>query len=189
MAAKRWFTVSLVAVSLLVFVGCSFEKSDSRDVVPHDAESGGQTLDEMNASLVEAFPGVHVSRLSSSDGPNLKGNTGYSLTFDVDPDRTIVDGAAFVDFVVESVWSVRDGYMPNSQISISVSTSSPEGYDVVAAAAEAGWVASREPNPQDFSDVAIVLTADKEWGAHNRDRLGPWPGDAPEIPTGVTASK
>lgn len=188
MAARRWFAVSTVAVGVLALTGCAFGGGGSTSDVPHDAASGGQTLSEMRESF-DALPGIVVSDIVGGDKPNVKGNTGYAVALEVEPGYAITDGAALVDFVVASVWSVREGYMPNARIDISVRTSSGEGFDVAAAAAKAGWTQDAATTPSAYSSASIEVADSKDQGARNLERLGSWPGDAPEVPTGVTAQE
>lgn len=185
MAAKRWFALSLVAASILALTGCAIGGGGAGEGIPHDAASGGQTLAEMRESL-DALPGISVSEITGGDRPNVKGNTGYAVALEVEPGYAIADGAALVDFVVASVWSVREGYMPNARIDISVRTSSPEGFDVAAAAQQAGWVQDAATAPSAYSSASIEVAESKEQGARNVERLGSWPGAAPELPSGVT---
>ncbi|MCI1017494.1 hypothetical protein HWD99_02535 [Microbacterium sp. C5A9] len=185
MAARRWLALSAVAVSVLALTGCAIGAGDRGSDVPHDAASGGQTLSEMRDSL-EAVPGIVVSDIAGGQKPNIKGNTGYAISLEVEPGFAIADGTAFVDFVVASVWSVREGYMPNARIDIRVRTSAEGGFDVAAAAAQAGWARDVDTTPKPFSAAAIDLTDSKEQGARNRERLGSWPGDVPAAPTGMT---
>lgn len=188
MAAKRWFALSAVAVGVLALTGCAIGGASSESDVPHDAASGGQTLSEMRDSF-DALPGIVVSDIVGGDKPNVKGNTGYAVALEVEPGYAIADGAALVDFVVASVWSVREGYMPNARIDISVRTSSGGGFDVAAAAAQAGWAQGATTTPSSYSSAAIEVTDSKDQGNRNLERLGSWPGDAPEVPTGVTVQE
>lgn len=169
-----------VVAGLLVAVGCS---PTARPHIPHEATEGGQTLAQMR-SAIESIDGIRVLNLRGGGPPNIKQNTGYDLTIEIESGVRITDGAALVDFLVESIWSVREGYMPNAQIAIRVRA--VDGYDVHVAAAEAGWVSAREADPSDYSRVAIVLSESKPEGAANRERLGPWPGEPPAIPAGIT---
>ncbi|KQQ68536.1 hypothetical protein [Microbacterium sp. Leaf320] len=188
MAARRWSALSVVAVGVLALTGCAFGGGGSDSGIPHDAASGGQTLAELRESF-ESIPGITVSDIAGGDKPNVKGNTGYAIGLEVEPGFAIADGAALVDFVVSSVWSVREGYMPNARIDIRVRTSSSGGFDVGAAAAQAGWVRDSTSSPKPYSTAAIDLMEDKDQGASNRERLGSWPGDVPEVPTGVTVQE
>lgn len=190
MAAKRWFALSAVAMSVLALTGCAFGGGGggAQNDIPHDAASGGQTLAEMRDSF-DAIPGLVVSDIVGGERPNVKGNTGYAVALEVEPGYAIADGAALVDFVVASVWSVREGYMPNARIDISVRTSSGGGFDVAAAAAQAGWAKDAATTPSSYSSASIEVAEGKEQGASNVERLGSWPGEAPEPPTGVTVQE
>lgn len=185
MAAKRWLAVSAVVASVLALAGCISTGSAKSDV-PHDAASGGQTLDEMK-TLLGSIDGIGVADITGGERPNIKGNTGYSVTLDVSDGYTIVDGAELVDFVVASVWSVREGYMPNATIDIRVRMPAGSSFDVAAAAASAGWTTATDTTAREFSSVVVPVSTSKDQGASNLERLGEWPGAVPEVPRGVTA--
>lgn len=188
MAARRSLAVSALALSVLALAGCGLGAGGSQSDIPHDAPSGGQTLSEMRESL-EALPGIVVADIAGGQKPNIKGNTGYAIGLEVEPGYAIADGAALVDFVMASVWSVREGYMPNARIDIRVRVSSSEGFDVGAAAAQAGWARESVSSPRAYSTAAIDLAESKDQGVRNLERLGPWPGDVPVAPTGVTVQE
>ncbi|WP_261166944.1 hypothetical protein [Microbacterium sp. Marseille-Q6965] len=155
------------------------------DQIPHDAPSGGQTLAQMQESLTE-IPGLTITTPGGGT-PNVKGNTGYDFTVEVQPGHAIVDGPALVDFLVRSAWSVRDGWMPNAQISISVQAEPGSGFDIGPTAAEGGWVAPRDWVVSDSGYSRVPIPVDESKGAENRERLGPWPGEVPAVPANVTA--
>ncbi|WP_091230957.1 hypothetical protein [Microbacterium sp. 3J1] len=188
MAAKRWLSISAVALGVLALAGCSLGAGPADDGIPHDAASGGQTLTEMRSSL-DAIPGVVVTEVVGGDKPNVKGNTGYAVSLEIEPGYAIADGAALVDFVVASVWSVREGYMPNARIDIRVRTAPDAAFDVASAAAEAGWVADAAPRPSTYSAASIDVGDAKDQGAKNLERLGSWPGDVPAAPTDITVKE
>jgi hypothetical protein len=162
--------------------------------IPHDAKSGGQTLSEMQKA-VRSIPGLDID----ADGggrPNIKGNTGYAFDIKLDPAYEIVDGQALVEFLARSAWSVRDGYLPNATIDITVLSDKARPFDVRAAAEQSGWATHWAVTPDNgFSTVSIYTYADAEQGSEtqvtqgkkNRARLGPWPGAVPSIPDGITA--
>lgn len=185
MAVNRLLTASAVVVSVLALTGC-MGGGQPQPELPHDAPSGGQTLSEMR-SVLGSIDGIRVSDVTGGGKPNVKGNTGYSVTLDVADGYTIIDGAALVDFVVASVWSVREGYMPNATIDIRVRMPQGGAFDVAAAAASAGWVSGASTNPRAFSSVPVPMSPSKEQGASNLERLGDWPGAVPAVPGGVTA--
>ncbi|MFJ4044521.1 hypothetical protein ACIPV2_02120 [Microbacterium sp. NPDC089987] len=174
-------------VSIVTFVGCAARTDRPSDTIPHDAPSGGQTLAEMQDSL-GSIPGITVTDASSAP-PNIKGNTGYSIDLEVQPGYTVLDGPALVDFVVASVWSVREGYMPNAQIDISVSMPPGGVFDVAAAAVESGWAKEARLPAGERSTVGVLLNPNKDQGARNLERLGSWPGDVPDAPGGITAQE
>lgn len=185
MAAKRWHLLSALTIGALALVGCTAGGSAARDDIPHDAPSGGQTLDEMRASL-DALPGIAVSDVVGGVKPNIKGNTGYAVSLEVEPGYRVADGPALVDFVIASVWSVREGYMPNARIDITVRTEEGADFDVAAAAAAAGWAPDAGTTPSAYSAVSIEVGDAKEQGGRNLERLGSWPGDVPDAPGGIT---
>jgi hypothetical protein len=188
MAARRSLALSALVVTVLALTGCGLGAGGSQSDIPHDAPSGGQTLSEMRDSL-ESIPGIVVADIAGGQKPNVKGNTGYAVGLEVEPGFAIADGAALVDFVMASVWAVREGYMPNARIDIRVRVSSSEGFDAGAAAAQAGWARDSTSSPSSYSTAAIDLAESKDQGARNLERLGPWPGEAPEMPTGVTVEE
>ncbi|MCM3659065.1 hypothetical protein M3147_17560 [Agromyces mediolanus] len=155
------------------------------DPVPHDAATGGQTLQQMTNSL-DTIPGLSWD-VTGGGRPNIKGNTGYAVHVTVQPGHRIVDGPALVTFILESVWSVREGYLPNSEVSISVDAGTGSAFDVAAAAADAGWTdpADAPPDASGYTRAAVVMDDDSP----ARERLGGWPGDVPAVPADVTATE
>jgi hypothetical protein len=178
---ERWIAAVVVIGGIASVAGCAQAR---RDDIPHDAPSGGQTLTEMKAAVSE-IPGLSVD-VSGGGAPNVKGNTGYDIAVTVAPGYRIVDGPALITFLTESAWSVREGYMPNAQISVSVTAGAGSDFDAAVAAAEAGWLEPREPVPSSngFS-VAAISVRD---GSSARERLGEWPGDVPVVPSDVTST-
>lgn len=178
---ERWIAALLVVGGIASLTACTQAR---RDDVPHDAPSGGQTLSEMRTAVSE-IPGLAVD-ITGGGAPNVKGNTGYDIAVTVAPGYRIADGPALIDFLTESAWSVREGYMPNAQISISVTDAPGGDFDAAAAAAEAGWIEPREPVPgSNGFTVAAISVRD---GSPARERLGDWPGAVPAVPTDLTAA-
>ena len=175
--------VAAVAV-LLALAGCGAPHGPRHDI-PHDAASGGQTLRQAQAAIA-SIPGLSID-VDGGGPPNIKGNTGYDVRVTVAPGYRIVDGPALVTFLMESVWSVRTGYLPNTQITVSVDTGDGPEFDVDAAATEAGWVEHGEPVPGQTSFSLVNVRTDD--GSPARERLGDWPGDVPDVPRGVTAQR
>lgn len=187
-----------------VLAGCSILTPYPE--VPRDAERGGQTQADLDATL-SSIPGLTFATASGSE-PNVKGNTGYTFALALDPDYEIADVGALVDFLVASAWSVRTGYMPNSTIDISI-TVGPEPaelVDLVAGGEEAGWVpaesqphgldtddggSARDDNPDGYTKLTVWIdshnvtdpSTDTRGAVANRDRLGEWPGSVPALPT------
>ncbi|MDR6691116.1 hypothetical protein J2X55_002028 [Microbacterium sp. 1154] len=135
---------------------------------------------------MDQIPGLTID-FQGGERPNIKGNTGYDIAVTVDPGYRIVDGPALVTFLTESAWSVRDGYLPNTQVSLTVTDDPANGFDVAKAAAAAEWIEPRGPvSAPDGFTVANVNTVE---GSPARVRLGDWPGQVPAVPTGVTAAR
>lgn len=183
MAPKRWLATIAVVAVLAVTTGCA-SRPRPIDTVPHDAADGGQTLQQMADSL-GTIPGLTFD-VTGGGRPNIKGNTGYAVTVTLQPGYRILDGPALVTFIVESVWSVREGYMPNAEIAISVDAGAGSTFNVAAAAADAGWTDPIGP-PADSSGFtrAPIVVYD---GSPARERLGDWPGDVPAIPADLTTA-
>jgi hypothetical protein len=171
-------------VVLVALAGCGAPGGPRHDI-PHDAESGGQTLRQAQAA-VSSIPGLTID-LAGGEPPNIKGNTGYDVRVTVAPGYRIVDGPALVTFLVESAWSVRTGYLPNTQITVSVDTGDGPEFEVDAAAAEAGWVERGEPVPGQTTFSLVNVRTDD--GSPGRERLGDWPGDVPDVPRDVTVRR
>lgn len=191
--------VALVALVALGLAACAEgPRATGADEIPHDASSGGQTREEAEAAL-GAIPGIALRELSGGERPNLKGNTGYSVTLELDPSHVIVDGAELVTFVAETVWSIREGWMPNTDIGIWMVAGPDTDVDITAAAHEAGWTErtrstqsepGSEGNPDGVTGVSLWVRPDDDdrTDTRNRQRLGDWPGEVPPIPEGVTAA-
>jgi len=154
------------------------------ETVPHDAPFGGQTKHEFLNNL-RSIQGIDVVGVDGGDPPNIKGNTGYDFRFRLTPGYEIDDAPGFVSYVIESAWAVRDGYLPNAQISISVTAGSGSTFDIAEAATDAGWTEndSSPPSSTGYSRVSI----DMRDGSPARERLGPWPGPVPTLPPDLTA--
>lgn len=195
--------LAATAVAVTSWTGCSNSESLSEERargIPEEAPAGGQTLAEAKAAL-ESIPGLILNELYCSDGPNAKGNTGCSVHLELEPDHEIVDGPELVTYVVETVWSIREGWMPNVDIRIWMTAGPDADFDIVAAAYETGWTVLErtrgfdpggELNPEGKSNVAVPVTPPDSPGhrpvdARNLERLGEWPGDAPDAPEGLTA--
>jgi len=193
--------------AVLLLAGCSLEPYPE---IPRFAESGGQTQDELDARLA-GIPGLVFTTAAGSE-PNAKGNTGYGYDLVLDPAYEIADAPALVDFLVESAWSVRDGYMPNTTVAIRLDAGPlpTDKIDIVAAAEVAGWVPvgsqshrigedggslPEYDNGSTSVDIWLALESISEKRAvqrgsiANRDRLGDWPGDAVEAPAGMVVPR
>lgn len=192
-------------LAAMVLAGCTATPDPK---IPHDAEAGGQTQSQLDAELA-SIVGLTVTSAAGSR-PNVKGNTGYAYALVIDPAYEVADVAGLVDFLVASAWSVREGYMPNSTIDISVSVGAEptELVDLVDGAEQAGWVpegsqphgldpsnggSERQFNPGGTTKVTIWIdsqnvsdpSSDTRGAVANRERLGDWPGDVPELPAGL----
>jgi len=178
---NRWIAAAIVISGIAALSACTQAR---RDEVPHNAPAGGQTLSEMQAAVSD-IPGISVD-IAGGGPPNVKGNTGYALAVTVDPGYRITDGPALISFLIESAWSVRDAYMPNAEISVSVKDETDSSFDASAAASEAGWIEPLDPPPGGAGFT--IAAVDIRDGSPARQRLGDWPGDVPAVPTNVTAA-
>ena len=107
----------------------------------------------------------------------------------------MADGAALVDFFVESAWSVRDGFMPNCTVDLRMVVQPGDEFNIELAAIDAGWIPRESviPFPTSeggFSSAQVWVDlentrAESRGAVANVERLGPWPGDAPVFPEGV----
>lgn len=188
MAADRWIVLAVIGAGILAATGCA--PSAARHDVPHDAPSGGQTLKQMRSALA-GIPGLRVVEADGGGKPNIKGRTGYDVRFELEPGYTIADGAALVDFVVASVWSVREGYMPNTYVTVAMNAPVAEDFSIARSAEDAGWVKDPviPPGQHTYTAVDVDLMEYTPEGVRNRERLGPWPGAVPRLPGGITAGK
>lgn len=177
-------------VALLILAGCTFPEG-----VPRNAPSGGQTQAELDAKLA-TIPGLFFEKASGST-PNVKGNTGYGYRLTLDPDYRITDPEGLVDFLVRSAWSVRDGYQPNTEIKIALFGVPEDNLNLGIVGEQSGWVPVGARSIIDVADngytsaTVSVNTRPGHYaavggGVANREELGPWPGDAPELPAGLT---
>lgn len=120
---------------MLPLAGCSL---DPYPEIPRDAPSGGHTQSQLDTTL-GAIPGLTVENAAGSVS-NVKGNTGYGYDLTLDPGYEVADGAALVDFLVESAWSVRTGYQPNTTIEIRFSGVPGDDFQATIAALDDGWI-------------------------------------------------
>ncbi|MGO4144619.1 hypothetical protein AB4Y77_05995 [Paenarthrobacter sp. YAF11_1] len=183
---------ALAAGILLSLAACTppILEPTPAQTIPHDAASGQKLAEAREA--IEAIPGISVTNFTGGNDPNIKGNTGYSIWFRVDPGYTLQAGDVLVDYIVRNVWSVGEGYMPNTQIQISSSTADGEPLiDLSAAGVGSAWTGGPASAPSQHSTIIIPLSADDPDGARNISLLtkdGPWPGVTPKpLPDNVTA--
>ena len=191
---RRYGRMLLIAgIAAVTLSGCSLQPHPE---IPRNASRGGQTQAQLDARLA-TIDGLTVTNASGSK-PNARGFTGYGFDLELQPGYRIADPAVLVDFLVESAWSVRDGWMPNATVEIRLFGDPAEPVDLVEAAQEAGWVPpsleSRGPAANGFTDVSIWVTVDTagsatNGGPKNRARLGAWPSDAPAVPSGMVVVK
>src|SRR5699024_10147532 len=119
MARVRNVRVYLAALALpLLLSGCAIP-DEKNPHYPHDAPSGGQTIEEMEASIA-ALEGIESVESFGEDSLNIKRNTGRSLKIVLDPNYAISDGEAFVTFLAESLWATREGYKPNTYLTLNI---------------------------------------------------------------------
>ncbi|WP_354230175.1 hypothetical protein [Arthrobacter bambusae] len=191
---KPTFNRAAVAAGILLsLAACTMPilEPTPAQTIPHDAATG-QTLAEAREAI-EAIPGISVTNFVGGNAPNIKGNTGYSVSFRVDPGYTLQAGDVLVDYIVRNVWSVGEGYLPNTQIQISSSTADGEPlFDLESAAAGSGWIPPVSPDPSQHSSVVVQLNPDDSAGARNLEMLtkdGPWPGPVPKPLSATVAVK
>ncbi|XBH20465.1 hypothetical protein V5R04_09420 [Jonesiaceae bacterium BS-20] len=189
----RFALVPIVALAILLISGCLATPSPTgkNPNFPHDAPAGGQTFAQMEESIA-MLPGIVTAEISGYEQLNLQGNTGVGIDLELDPGYQIVDGPALLTFLIESAWSVREGYMPNTSISVSFSTDGDFDVDANVYAYEAGW--DDELQPTERSEWNFGFSRANVWlrnigqdtqGQKNLLRLGQWPGPVPEVPQGA----
>ncbi|MPV51197.1 hypothetical protein GCG21_14520 [Pseudactinotalea sp. HY160] len=197
MGSRRSFLrAGLAGIMVLGLAGCGGpEDTWSNADLPHDAPSGGWARADME-SAIRALPGIEDVSISGWE-PNTKGNVGVALRFSLAAGYTVGRGPALITYLVESAWSVRQGYMPNAAITIAVRSSPEDPFDGPAAARAAGWLPAGGDlgrfNPETGYSVTEVwlpghdgVRADSGLGAReNLDRLGTWPGPVPATPDGL----
>ncbi|WP_271985879.1 hypothetical protein [Pseudoclavibacter terrae] len=161
--------------------------------IPRDAETGGQTLVELEDTL-NSIEGLTFSDVGGSD-PNIKGNTGFGMKVTLEEGYQLANPGALLVFLTESAWSVRDGYMPNIAVEIRYTGPVDDGIDMTAVGIETGWVPSTSSTPggadNGFTSVSVPVadSATEKGVPENAVRLGPWPGDVPEVPTGMVVER
>ena len=176
------------AASTLVLTACSLPSGKNPNY-PHDAPVGGQTIVEMEQSVV-ALPGIESVETQGHNSLNIKGNTGRHIKVVIEPGYVVADEEAFATFLVESLWSVREGYMPNASLQLSITANPEDEFSIGAAVIAAGWrepdAHTRPPTDEGWSSTAVDVserTSGSQWGIKNLERLGDWPGTVPEPPT------
>lgn len=183
-----WLT-ALAAGILLALTACAVPAPTPRETIPHDADTG-QTMAEAREAI-DAVPGISVTGFAGGGPPNVKGNTGYSVQIAIDPGYTVLYGDLLVDYIVRNVWSVGEGYMPNTQIQISARTADGEPFfDLSTAGVGSAWMGGQPSAPSQHNTIIIPLSADDPEGARNLSLLsqeGSWPGVTPKpLPDRVT---
>lgn len=187
-------TLRAAALSLataVVLAGCT-PAPEPAEEVPHDAATG-RSLDDAR-SAIEDIPGITVTRFVGGVTPNVKGNTGYDIVLHIDPGYSVEAGDLVVDYIVRQVWSIGEGYMPNTQIALTVVTADGEPYfDLNAAGVGSAWLPPEEAEPSQRNIVIISLDDDDPEGKRNLSLLaqeGSWPGPAPKpLPNTVTVPR
>lgn len=178
---------ALVASTLLSGCGPAYPE------IPRDAETGGQTLAELEETL-DSIEGLTFSDVGGS-APNVKGNTGFEVNVALQDGYQLANPGALIVFLTESAWSVRDGYMPNIAVEIRYMGPVEDDVDLTTVGIETGWASSSSSTPgvadNGFTRVSIPVAdyATKKGVPENALRLGPWPGDVPEVPTGMVVER
>lgn len=190
MAGTRTLGTYVAAWAVVLMLGGCLASNGKNPNYPHDAPSGGQTIEEMEASIA-ALPGIESIETDGHDSLNIKGNTGRRAVIVVDPDFMIADGEALVTFLVESLWSVREGYMPNATLQLSITTNPADEFSIGEAAIAAEWkqpdASARPASERGWSSTQVDVSSDgtggsARWGVENLERLGDWPGAVPDPP-------
>lgn len=184
-SAAASLTASLAALAagmLLALTACTAPAPTPRQTIPHDADTG-QTIAEAREAI-DAVPGISVIGFDGGGPPNVKGNTGYSIQLAIEPGYTVLYGDLLVDYIVRNIWSVGEGYMPNTQIQISARTADGEPFfDLTAAGVGSAWMGGQPSAPKQHNSIIIPLSADDPEGARNLSmfkRDGSWPGVVPK---------
>ncbi len=183
------YGAALAAGILLALTACAVPAPSPRETISHDADSG-QTITEAREAI-EAVPGISVTDFAGGGLPNVKGNTGYAVALAIDPGYTVLYGDLLVDYIVRNVWSVGEGYMPNTQIQISATTADGEPFfDLSSAGVGSAWMGGQASVPSQHNTIIVPLSADDPEGARNLSLLkrdGSWPGVTPKpLPDRVT---
>lgn len=176
---------AVVAVIVFFLMACTARAplpEQTSQSIPHDAGTG-QTLAEAREAI-DAVPGISVTNFAGGGPPNVKGNTGYAVAFDVEPGYTLTHGDLLVDYIVRTVWAIGEGYMPNTQLQISARTADGEPFfDLSTAGVKSAWTGGRASTPSQHNTIVIPLSPDDPEGARNLallKREGTWPGVIPK---------
>ncbi|PPG31247.1 hypothetical protein [Pseudoclavibacter sp. RFBB5] len=186
---RRPAALATALVACTVLSGCG----PAYPEIPRDAETGGQTLAELEDTL-DAIEGLTFSDVGGS-APNVKGNTGFGVNVTLEEGYQLADPGALLVFLTESAWSVRDDHMPNIAIEIRFTGPADDGIDMTAVGIETGWVPSASSTPgvadNGFTSVSVPVAdyATEKGVPENAVRLGPWPGDVPEVPAGMVVER
>ena len=175
--------IGVAVVGMLALSSCS--------TVPHDSEAG-QTRAEAREAL-EAVPGITVTDFSGGDKPNVKGNTGYAVEFEIEPGYSVERGDLLIDYVVRLIWSIGEGYMPTEELRLVVTTAEWEPRFDLVAATEAAHLTAKATQIGDRNTVLIPVDIDHPDGERNLSRIatnGRWPIDVPApLPLDVTVKR
>lgn len=189
-AVAKAAVVAVIVSSLIACTAPAPSAEQTSQSIPHDADTGQSIAEAREA--IDAVPGISVTNFAGGGAPNVKGNTGYAVAFDIEPGYTLTHGDLLVDYIVRNVWAVGEGYMPNTQIQISASTADGAPFfDLTAAAVGSAWLNPKTSSiPSQHSTVIIPLSADDPEGARNLSLFkhdGSWPGVIPKpFPYDVT---
>jgi hypothetical protein len=141
---------------------------------------GGQPADAA-AARVELLPGVasaHVEQRTTLSGFTRNWTTVVEVT--LDPAYRIDDAAAALDWVLRTAWSINE-HEPTSGLWVAF-------LDTAGNATDWGWAAAMDAGGYDTQWARSLMLPGgvlRFTGTDIGERLGSWPGEAPELADGV----
>ena len=157
------FVVAALASSMS---GCSLEGG------------GGQSKTAAEAQMSK-LPGVTEALVNTKSRPSgLQVETTTTIDVTLDPGATVPDPAALVDYLLRVAWSTATKEA-DSRIVLMV-YSEPQ-ISVLDALDKGDWTTSGGTANAEY--LAIVRATEV------RDRFGDWPGEVPELPTGLIIAR